>query len=101
MVYREGKSRTSVTRSDGTTIITDKKISKRKIAIIIALLVKAKFGEITEEPYPCDVGTKTLHGYLKQKTIELDVATNCRSHRVNQSRVTPIIAEIAAKICDF
>lgn len=99
-VYKNGEAVILIVTENSSTTDT-KEVSQRTVHQIKVLLSAARNGEITEDPYPCDVGTNTLHGFLGKETIELDVATNCRSHRVNQSPATPMLKSLATEICEF
>lgn len=101
LVYQNGKVQITVQLADSAPVETMKRISNHLVHEIKSLLLVARNAEVIEEPFPCDAGTRTLEGFLGGQLIELDLAVNCRSHRVNQSPVLPRLKEISVDVCAF
>lgn len=101
LVYQNGKVVTTIQLADAPPVTSTRRISPHKVRKIRSLLFVARRGEVTEEPFPCDAGTRTLEGFLGSQQIELDLAVNCRSHRVNQSPVLPKLKALSTRVCGF
>jgi hypothetical protein len=101
MVNQNGIVNITTQLADAPPVETGKRISPHLVQEIRRLLHAAKYAEVTEEPFPCDAGTRTLEGFLGSQIIELDLAVNCRSHRVNQSLALPRLKAISTVVCGF
>lgn len=100
-VYREGYMESITKKGDGTISGFSKLVPQYEIRAIQGLLKVARFGKIKETPMPCDIGSKILKGYRLGKTVELDVAQDCGTRRLNTSYATPYLKSIANDLCAF
>lgn len=101
VITQNGIAAITIQLADGIPLHLQKRISPHLTHEIRALVHFARNGEILEEPYPCDAGTNTLEGFIGQNLVELDLAVNCRSHRVNQTSVLPRLKLISTQVCGF
>lgn len=99
--YQNGIVEIFTQLADGPTTQTVRRIHPHAVREIRSLVHFARNGEIVEELYPCDAGTFTLEGFIGSQQVELDMAVNCRSHRVNLTSVLPRLKLISTQVCGF
>ena len=96
-----GYMESTIVNGDGTAIGMAKQIPKRKLEWIKVLLAKAKSGIVEVRPYPCDVGSTILKGWVDGTEVELDIAQDCGDRRVNNSPTVEFLQNISESICGF
>lgn len=105
LITSNGRMRIEIKKPDETgewqSKVTNIQLSQNMTEIINNNLFGAAHGEIISLPMPCDVGSKTLHGYYKGRLIEIDSAVDCHSHTVNKSEAAKNLKEISLKLCKF
>lgn len=101
IVFQNGKVALTVQLADNPPVESSFRVSTNVVQEFRSLLIKARNADVVEEPFPCDAGTRTLEGFLGSQLIELDLAVNCRSHRINQSQFLPRLKAISTEVCGF
>lgn len=100
-LLNDGYMESTMIGGDGTAIGMAKQISKRKLQWTKLLLAKAQSGVVEILPYPCDVGTKLLKGWVRGELVELDNAQDCGDRRLNNSPTVELLKNISESICGF
>lgn len=69
--------------------------------LIQNLLKEAQKAKIDNIDSSCESGDTIIHGYVKNKEFILEVDVACGEHRINRSKQTRMLKNMAKRICHF